>query len=195
MPSTVKVRIKGARNLGSHSSVTHSPSAHNISSFNQGINAFVSVTLGVGKHSSLVSSDEEISSLDYGFGSNNTSRRAYSARTKAKKSHHVWDEEFRFEVADDKLLQEEPLIFKVWATNASESGSGSSSDTSLGLVYVDLNPLLCTSYTGQEYDDEQFVLDAIDGWFPLYDTLKGVRGELGLSVKLNFFGDVNPVSF
>ena len=32
----------------------------------------------------------------------------------------------------------------------------------------------------------------IDGWFPLYDTLGGVRGELGLSVKLNFIGDVNP---
>ena len=28
--------------------------------------------------------------------------------------------------------------------------------------------------------------------FPLYDTLGGVRGELGLSIKLNFIGDVNP---
>jgi hypothetical protein len=26
----------------------------------------------------------------------------------------------------------------------------------------------------------------IDGWFPLYDTLGGVRGELELSIKLNF---------
>ena len=32
----------------------------------------------------------------------------------------------------------------------------------------------------------------IDGWFPLYDTLGGVRGELELSIKLNFIGDVNP---
>ena len=32
----------------------------------------------------------------------------------------------------------------------------------------------------------------IDGWFPLYDTLGGVRGELGLSIKLNFIGDKNP---
>ena len=32
----------------------------------------------------------------------------------------------------------------------------------------------------------------IDGWLPIYDTLFGVRGELGLSVKLNFIGDVNP---
>jgi len=33
----------------------------------------------------------------------------------------------------------------------------------------------------------------IDGWFPLYDTLGGVRGELGLSIKLNFIGDKNPL--
>jgi hypothetical protein len=32
----------------------------------------------------------------------------------------------------------------------------------------------------------------IDGWFPLYDTLGGVRGELCLSIKLNFIGDKNP---
>ena len=30
------------------------------------------------------------------------------------------------------------------------------------------------------------------GWFPLYDTLGGVRGELGISVKLTFIGDDNP---
>ena len=34
--------------------------------------------------------------------------------------------------------------------------------------------------------------DVIDGWFPLYDTLGGVRGELSLSIKLNFIGDKNP---
>ena len=28
----------------------------------------------------------------------------------------------------------------------------------------------------------------VDGWFPLFDTLGGFRGELGLSVKLNFIG-------
>jgi hypothetical protein len=35
-------------------------------------------------------------------------------------------------------------------------------------------------------------MGAIDGWLPLYDMLRGVRGELGLSVKLTFIGDVNP---
>lgn len=35
-------------------------------------------------------------------------------------------------------------------------------------------------------------LGVIDGWFPLYDTLGGVRGELCLSIKLTFIGDKNP---
>jgi hypothetical protein len=32
----------------------------------------------------------------------------------------------------------------------------------------------------------------IDGWFPLFDNLGGVRGEIEVYVKLNFIGDVNP---
>ena len=31
----------------------------------------------------------------------------------------------------------------------------------------------------------------IDGWFPIYDPLEGVRGELRLSIKLNFI-DFSP---
>lgn len=33
---------------------------------------------------------------------------------------------------------------------------------------------------------------SLQGWFPLYDTLKGARGELSLSVKLQFIGNENP---
>ena len=32
----------------------------------------------------------------------------------------------------------------------------------------------------------------ISGWFPLYDTLRGIRGEVNVQIKLQFFGDVNP---
>ena len=208
MPSTVKVRIKGARNL------FHSSSAVNASSPPQRPiigSSFVSVTLGVGSHTGLVSNDEELESLA-GEGWNYQSegsgglqiaaspssvavnnKRAYSARTKLKRTPFVWNEEFRFEVANDKLLQEEPLIFKVWVANANGlEGSLQGGSTSLGLVYVDLNPLLRTSNTSDDEDQRGLVLDSIDGYFPLYDTLSGVRGELGLSIKINFIGDVNP---
>jgi len=99
-------------------------------------------------------------------------------------------------VADDALLQDEPLIFKVWDSDAFGA------DGCIGLVYVDLNPLLtkiATTGVGRIYDasyndgsNDDNVDAKIDGWFPLYDTLNGVRGELQVSVKLQFIGDVNP---
>jgi hypothetical protein len=100
--------------------------------------------------------------------------------------HPVWDEEFRFDVSrSDALLQDEPLIFKVCDSDAL------SYDESVGLVYIDLNPLL-TQTARQDDDADGGQAGIIDGWFPLYDTLGGVRGELGLSVKLNFIGGINP---
>jgi hypothetical protein len=47
-------------------------------------------------------------------------------------------------------------------------------------VYVDLNCLLMRDG------------HVIQGWFPVYDTLLGVRCELSLVVRLHYFGDVNP---
>lgn len=111
-------------------------------------------------------------------------QKMYTAKTKVcrRTIYPVWDEEFRFDVSSDTLLQDVPMIFKVWAA----VGMGMEC---IGLVYVDLNPLL-TQTAREDYDDGGGGI--IDGWFPLYDTLGGVRGELGLSVKLNFIGDVNP---
>lgn len=50
----------------------------------------------------------------------------------------------------------------------------------IGIVYVDLNCLLMRDG------------HVIQGWFPVYDTLLGVRCELSLVVRLHYFGDVNP---
>lgn len=126
------------------------------------------------------------------------------------------------------------MIFKV--CDAADSGSEDGS-SSIGLVYVDLNPLLTSQAEDHASSDDGIGdvmaammmmggsssksssaaakvaaaaaaaggssssgicaglsggVNGIDGWFPLYDTLSGVRGELLLSVKLNFIGDVNP---
>jgi hypothetical protein len=112
--------------------------------------------------------------------------------------------EFRFDVSNDALLQDEPLLFRVCDSDAL------SIDESIGVVYIDLNPLLTQTAANEnlgEYDVAELHLPSrnrnshkndhsnvgmLDGWFPLYDTLGGVRGELELSVKLNFIGDVNP---
>lgn len=178
--------------------------------------AYVKVSLG--GHAGLVTENQE----DFMFSGQET-EKTYTARTKVcrRTLNPVWDEEFRFEIADDALLQDEPLIFKV--CDSESLGA----DESIGLVYIDLNPLLMQTAKGEDYDGNKnssnifrsgdlsdFARDAaagndltrssssarnsstpsgvIDGWFPLYDTLGGVRGELGLSVKLRFIGDVNP---
>ena len=120
----------------------------------------------------------------------------------------------------------------MWDLSSSSGGNGK--QQSIGLVYLDLNPLLMRTAIdevgedtgasgaggGEERSSTVELFDAnnssggggtgagggealaaaaadrtpgvIDGWFPLYDTLGGVRGELGLSIKLNFIGDVNP---
>ena len=60
-------------------------------------------------------------------------------------------------------------------------------DDTIGLVYVDINPLIMrTAHGGTDRDR------VIQGWFPLYDTLRGVRGQLHLIVKLQYIGDDNP---
>lgn len=61
------------------------------------------------------------------------------------------------------------------------------SDDLIGTVYIDLNPLLITANDSNQYRNR-----TIAGWFPIYDTLEGIRGELELSVKVNFYENVNP---
>jgi hypothetical protein len=66
-------------------------------------------------------------------------------------------------------------LFRVWDKDFY------SADDAIGVVLVDLNSLLIKDNPGK-----------ISGWFPIYDTFHGLRGSLRISVKLQFFGDVNP---
>ncbi|RKP15493.1 hypothetical protein BJ684DRAFT_18196 [Piptocephalis cylindrospora] len=86
----------------------------------------------------------------------------------------VWGEDFRYEVSDDVDLQDEPLEFRVL-----DYDTISANDT-VGTILVDLNPLLTSAAP-----------DQIAGWFPIYDSLCGIRGSLHVSVRLELFGDVN----
>ena len=199
MPSTVKVRIKGARNLPRTIDGFPLATSSNVSVTATSLLAPVGspattdayVTVSLGGHSGLVADYEEQPNLKY----NASLEKLYTARTRVCRNtiNPVWDEEFRFEVADDTLLQDEPLIFKVCDSEAMRMGE------SIGLVYIDLNPLLTQTAREDDYSRNSIskprhgiAAGVIDGWYPLYDTLGGVRGELGLSVKLNFIGDVNP---
>jgi hypothetical protein len=285
------------------------------------------VFLGINRNSTNTNNNNNHDSNTGGNSNNNNNSNNSSVKWED-------DNEFRFEVVDDTILQDEPLIFKVMkksdhgggggggtpaacvassnttATNSTTNDSSSTgnsttgaNDGSIGLVYIDLNPLLMKSVIqSQEKDDEekekkkkgndnyftkqtvsvaamrkieeedfnnsnsnsnsnsnvgggdetdtpsskslrqrsrsrsgslsltptQNNLDtnttsstsinitlpppttssatrrstssggggtnagAIHGWFPIYDPLDGVRGELELSIKLNFIDNINP---
>ncbi|KAK7500427.1 hypothetical protein BaRGS_00008334 [Batillaria attramentaria] len=85
-----------------------------------------------------------------------------------------WNSEwFKFEV-DDEVLQDEPLDIRVLDYDTY------SAHDAIGKVYIDLNPLLTR--------DLPYV---ISGWFPIYDTMHGIRGELNVQVKVELFSDFN----
>ncbi|GMH91611.1 hypothetical protein TL16_g12104 [Triparma laevis f. inornata] len=222
MPSVIKVRINSAHSLPL---MDRSLTGNTLFT-----DPYVTVTLG---GHSLRSHDKS---------------RTYVGKTEVKRrtTEPVWGEEFRFEVTDDTLLQNEPLVFKVWDSDNYKT------DGSIGLVYVNLNPLLMRAGLRNERDDDDDRHDekdmndgknnndthndsqnpkpkpkqaptyaevanphnnppqppqstvsdpqptddtdelTIDGLFPIYDTLKGVRGELSLTIKLNFIYNKNP---
>lgn len=84
-----------------------------------------------------------------------------------------WKANFTVEVVEDSSLQYAPIEFKVFDQEFS-------SNELIGTLYVDLNPLVMRSAT--RGSDKELL--SIHGWFPLYDTMKGVRGSLNIQIKL-----------
>ncbi|CAH8503764.1 unnamed protein product [Schistosoma haematobium] len=85
-----------------------------------------------------------------------------------------WNSEwFCFEL-DDQALQDEALLLKVM-----DHDTYSAHDT-IGRVYFDLNPLLSRGQTR-----------CLNGWFPIYDTMHGIRGEICLAIRVDVFLDAS----
>lgn len=91
----------------------------------------------------------------------------------------VWNEDFQFEFIDDSTLQDTPLELKCMDHDLYSSEL-------IGVVNIDLNPLIMRTTQGADKDL------IICGWFPLFDTARGVRGSLLVTVKLQFIGNENP---
>ncbi|KAL3314310.1 hypothetical protein Ciccas_007070 [Cichlidogyrus casuarinus] len=72
----------------------------------------------------------------------------------------------------DEALQEESLQIRVF-----DHDTYSPHDP-IGRVYFDLNPLLIKGHPKQ-----------LNGWFPIYDTMHGIRGEISLSIRADIFID------
>ncbi|XP_035257819.1 C2 domain-containing protein 5 isoform X8 [Anguilla anguilla] len=85
-----------------------------------------------------------------------------------------WNSEwFKFEV-DDEDLQDEPLQITVLDHDTY------SANDAIGKVYIDIDPLLSNE-----------AATVISGWFPIYDTIHGIRGEINVLVKVDLFNDLN----
>ncbi|XP_043943641.1 C2 domain-containing protein 5 isoform X9 [Protopterus annectens] len=85
-----------------------------------------------------------------------------------------WNSEwFKFEV-DDEDLQDEPLQITVLDHDTY------SANDAIGKVYIDIDPLLSSE-----------AATVISGWFPIYDTIHGIRGEISIVVKVDLFNDLN----
>ena len=100
-------------------------------------------------------------------------------RTCRKSLNPAFNEEFRFEIVDDSILQNVPLELKVMDQDLYSSEL-------IGVVYIDLTPLIMRT---AHSNDKDLV---IQGWFPLFDTTKGLRGFLSVVIKLQFIGNDNP---
>uniref|UniRef100_A0A6B2EF72 Putative ca2+-dependent phospholipid-binding protein n=1 Tax=Phlebotomus kandelakii TaxID=1109342 RepID=A0A6B2EF72_9DIPT len=94
---------------------------------------------------------------------------------------------YRFEM-DDAELQDEPLQIRLMDYDTY------SANDAIGKVHICLNPLLIptavidpSGQSGHGHGKGSIM----SGWFPVFDTMHGIRGEVNLIVKVDLFSDVN----
>lgn len=118
-----------------------------------------------------------------GAGRKGGDAEASTFRTKVSRKtlDPVWDEEFTVRVVDDRDLEETPIEFLVWDKD------DFSADDLIGSVYTDVTGLLARLSDGSDRQP------TLEGWFPLFDTLEGVRGELHVRVQVIKYVESSPV--
>jgi Ca2+-dependent lipid-binding protein len=100
--------------------------------------------------------------------------------TVIKKSlNPIWEHTFKLEILDDNQLQDFPLELKIKDSNVYAS------DDTIGMVILDLNHLL--QYSGR-------VQRSVNGWFPIFDSLRGICGYLVCSISCKFLAILRACS-
>ncbi|KAG8328685.1 C2 domain-containing protein 5, partial [Homalodisca vitripennis] len=103
----------------------------------------------------------------------------------------VW---IRICLMDDAELQDEPLQIRLMDHDTY------SANDAIGKVYLDLNPLLLPpqgTTVKTAFSDSVTSTNSLSGgntmsgWFPVYDTMHGIRGEVNVIVKVELFSDFN----
>ncbi|KAL5264704.1 hypothetical protein ACHWQZ_G005697 [Mnemiopsis leidyi] len=111
--------------------------------------------------------------VDVKFHERNIFRTQVCPKTLCPKWNSDW---FTFEV-DDEQIQEDLLQIKVF-----DKDTVTANDP-IGKVHVSLVPL--TSPGNPNY---------LTGWFPIFDTLHGIRGEIKIIVKVKYISDTKQSS-
>ncbi|XP_025204995.1 C2 domain-containing protein 5 isoform X5 [Melanaphis sacchari] len=104
---------------------------------------------------------------------------------------------YKFEL-DDIELQDEPLQIRIMDHDTY------SANDAIGKVYFNLNPLLLPQPTVVQLSGQQILADTlisnqsqttggsvVSGWFPVFDTMHGIRGEVHIIIKVELFSDFN----
>ena len=133
----------------------------------------------------------------------------YDVRVEVRDEGALQDEPIEFRVMDSDVLSADdpvgtvyidinPLLARV--ANARVSSSHDSvkrspaiSSTKKGMV--ESSPSINDGTNSMEDSVNRSLRshDTIEGWFPIFDTMQGTRGDLYLSVRVQFFGDnLNP---
>ncbi|CAE7212384.1 C2cd5 [Symbiodinium necroappetens] len=100
-----------------------------------------------------------------------------SQRSVGSPSNPVWgDSVMSIELTDDFQLQDYPLRLGVCSSDAGPPDHG--------FVTINLEQIL---HSRTELDPDEVV--SMKGWFPLFDTMTGVRGHILVSIKMQFVGD------
>jgi hypothetical protein len=97
---------------------------------------------------------------------------------------------------DDTELQDEPLQIRLMDYDVY------SANDAIGKVYIDLNPLIHGTIEASDgvppssstsHGRAPMLGGPVSycGWFPVYDTMHGIRGEVQVIVKIELFSDTN----
>eukprot|EP00796_Vickermania_ingenoplastis_P004291 gene4291-3107_t len=88
----------------------------------------------------------------------------------------VWNSDYRFDTPDLLVLQEDPLEVRVYDHDIL------SRDPLVGFVNIDCNSFMYRPNP------------TISGWFPIFDTSTGLRGDIRLTLRIKFHAADNPLA-
>lgn len=132
----------------------------------------------------------------------------FDVRLEVRDEGALQDEPIEFRVMDSDVLSADdpvgtvyidinPLLARVANSRVSSHDAANRSPAASAKKKIDSSPSMndgsVSALDHQAERDEQRANDTIEGWFPIFDTMQGTRGDLYLSVRVQFFGDnLNP---